>query len=76
MQIYREITPLEEPDVFVIIDSYNNGFDYPIHNPPEFELNLVLGCSGTRCVGDSSELYFDQDLVLIDTCLFRKWGID
>ncbi len=37
MQIYREITPLEEPDVIVMLDSYHNGFDYPIHNHPEFE---------------------------------------
>jgi AraC-like DNA-binding protein len=76
MQIYREITPLEEPDVFVILDSYNNGFDYPIHNHPEFELNLVMGCSGTRIVGDSTELYFGQDLVLIGPYLFHKWDID
>ncbi len=76
MQVYREITPLKEPDVFVILDSYNNGFDYPIHNHPEFELNLVMGSSGTRIVGDSTELYFIQDLVLIGPYLFHKWDID
>ncbi len=76
MQIYREITPLKETDVFVLLDSYNNGFDYPIHNHPEFELNLVMGCSGTRIVGDSTELYHDQDLVLIGPYLFHKWDSD
>jgi AraC-like DNA-binding protein len=76
MQVYREITPLEEPDVFVILDSYNNGFDYPIHNHPEFELNLVMGCSGTRIIGDSTELYNNQDLVLTGSYLFHKWDVD
>jgi len=76
MKIYREITPLEETDVFVILDSYNNTFDYPIHNHAEFELNLILGSSGTRIVGDSTELFYIQDLVLIGPYLFHKWDID
>ncbi|MCB0650260.1 MAG: helix-turn-helix domain-containing protein [Saprospiraceae bacterium] len=76
MQIYREITPLQDPDVYVILDSVNNDFDYPIHNHPEFELNLVMGCSGTRIVGDSTEMYYLQDLVLIGPYLFHKWDID
>lgn len=73
MQIYREITPLTESDVYVILDSVNNGFDYPIHNHPEIELNLVLGISGTRIVGDSTERYHDNDLVLLGPYLMHKW---
>ncbi len=76
MNIYREITPLQEPDVFVVLDSFNNGFDYPIHNHPEFELNLVMGISGTRIVGDSTERYFDHDLVLLGPYLYHKWDGD
>ena len=76
MHIYREITPLKEPDVFVVLDSSNNGFDYPIHNHPEFELNLVMGISGTRIVGDSTERYFDGDLVLLGPFLYHKWDGD
>lgn len=75
MQVYREITPLQNQDVFVLLDSLNNGFDYPIHNHPEFELNLVMGTSGTRIVGDSTELYHQQDLVLIGPYLFHKWDV-
>ncbi len=76
MQIYHEITPLLKQDVFVILDSYNNGFDYPIHNHPEFELNLVLDCSGERIVGNSTESYTDHDLVLLGPYLFHKWDGD
>ncbi|MEK7256617.1 MAG: AraC family transcriptional regulator, partial [Bacteroidota bacterium] len=67
---------LQEPDVFVVLDSFKNGFDYPIHNHPEFELNMVLGISGSRIVGDSTERYFDRDLVLLGPYLYHKWDGD
>ena len=76
MHIYREITPLKAPDVFVVIDSVSNGFDYPIHNHPEYELNLIAGMSGTRIVGDSTERYTDYDLVLLGPYLYHKWDGD
>ncbi len=76
MHIYREITPLKSPDVFVVIDSVSNGFDYPIHNHPEFEINLVAGMSGTRIVGDSTERYVDYDLVLLGPYIYHKWDGD
>lgn len=76
MQIYTEITPLHETDVFVVLDSVSNGFAYPIHSHPEFELNLVAGISGTRIVGDSTELYHHADLVLIGPYLYHKWDGD
>jgi AraC-like DNA-binding protein len=76
MDIYREITPLKEPDVLVVLDSVNNGFDYPIHSHPEFELNLVVGISGTRIVGDSTERYTHADLVLLGPYLYHKWDAE
>ncbi|MDO8366085.1 MAG: AraC family transcriptional regulator [Saprospiraceae bacterium] len=76
MNIYREITPLKTPDVFVVLDSVCNGFDYPIHNHPEYELNLIAGMSGTRIVGDSTERYADYDLVLLGPYLYHKWDGD
>ncbi|MCC7507686.1 MAG: helix-turn-helix domain-containing protein [Saprospiraceae bacterium] len=76
MQIYREITPLKEHNVFVVLDSVSNGFDYPIHNHPEYELNFVAGISGSRTVGDSTERYADFDLVLLGPYLYHKWDGD
>lgn len=73
MKVFQEITPVTSSDVFVILDSINKGFDYPIHNHPEFELNLVMGSSGNRIVGDSTEKYEEEDLVLIGPYLFHKW---
>ena len=76
MNIHREITPLKQQDVFVVLDSTSNGFDYPIHNHPEFELNLVTGISGTRIVGDSTKRYNNCDLVLLGPYLYHKWDGD
>ncbi len=76
MNIHREITPLRKQDVFILLDSSRNGFDYPIHNHPEYELNLIAGMSGTRIVGDSTERYNDFDLVLLGPYLYHKWDGD
>jgi AraC-like DNA-binding protein len=73
MKVYQEITPVTGSDLFVLLDSVNKGFEYPIHNHPEFELTLVTGCAGTRIVGDSTQTYSDDDLVLIGPYLFHKW---
>jgi AraC-like DNA-binding protein len=73
MKVYQEITPVTGSDLFVMLDSVNKGFEYPIHNHPEFELTFVTGSSGTRIVGDSSGTYKEEDLVLIGPYLFHKW---
>lgn len=73
MQVFRENTPLKENDICVVLDSQNNGFDYPIHNHPEVEINLIMGMSGKRIVGDSTEDYHNSDLVLLGPYLYHKW---
>ena len=73
MKVYQEITPVTGSDLFVILDSVNKGFEYPIHNHAEFELTLVTGSAGNRIVGDSTNKYKDEDLVLIGPYLFHKW---
>lgn len=76
MEFFREVTPLKKQDLCVVLDSVNNGFDYPIHNHPEYELNLIIGISGTRIVGDSTDKYHHSDLVLIGPYLPHKWDGD
>lgn len=73
MKVYKENTPLQDNDIFVLIDSFNNGFNYPIHSHPEVEINLVLGMSGHRIVGDSSEPYSHSDLVIVGPYVYHKW---
>ncbi len=73
MKIYSEITPLKEEHLFVIQKHTNAEFDYPIHLHPEFELNVVINCSGNRIVGDSFSNYKEIDIVLLGPNLYHKW---
>ncbi|WP_421800052.1 AraC family transcriptional regulator [Haliscomenobacter sp.] len=73
MEVFLEITPLKESDVFVVLDAVNNKFAYPLHNHAELELSLVSGISGTRTVGDSTQSYLENDLVFMGPYLYHKW---
>jgi hypothetical protein len=50
---HREIVPVSQEDLFVVLDRPNAKFDYPMHYHPEYELNLVIDSKGKRIVGDS-----------------------
>jgi len=76
MIVYKEITPLTQNDVFVIINSEKIGFDYPIHYHSAYELTLILNSSGNRIVGDSVEKYDVNDLVLIGPEIYHRWDDD
>jgi len=76
MIVYKEITPLTQNDVFIIINSENIGFDYPIHYHSAYELTLILNSSGNRIIGDSVEKYSLNDLVLIGPEIYHKWDDD
>jgi len=76
MILYKEITPLTKHDVFIIVNSENVGFEYPIHYHSAFELTLILNSSGNRIVGDSVEKYKSNDLVLIGPEIYHKWDDD
>ena len=76
MIVYKEITPLTQSDVFVIINSEKVGFDYPIHYHSAYELTLILNSSGNRIVGDSAEKYSLNDLVLIGPEIYHRWDDD
>ncbi len=76
MIVYKEITPLTQNDVFIIINSEKVGFDYPIHYHSAYELTLILNSSGNRIVGDSVEKYNLNDLVLIGPEIYHRWDDD
>ncbi len=76
MIVYKEITPLTQNDVFIVINSEKVGFDYPIHYHSVYELTLILNSSGNRIVGDSVEKYSLNDLVLIGPEIYHKWDDD
>jgi len=73
MKIYREITPLDSREVYGIFNHPDADFDYPLHNHPEYELNLVMNASGNRIVGDKIEKYEGCDLVLLGPYLNHNW---
>jgi len=73
MKIYREITPLNSEDTYAIFSYPNAIFDYPLHNHPEYEINLIMKASGNRIVGDKMEKYHDFDLVLLGPYLNHAW---
>ncbi|WP_234572482.1 AraC family transcriptional regulator [Rhodohalobacter sp. 614A] len=72
----REITPVHADDFFIIMNHVDATFDYPVHYHPEYELNLVMGSSGKRIVGDSINQYSEIDLVLIGPNTYHKWTND
>ena len=76
MIVYKEITPVTQNDVFIIINSEKIGFDYPIHYHSAYELTLILKSSGNRIVGDSVEKYSSNDLVLIGPEIYHRWDDD
>ena len=73
MKIYREITPLNPGDIYTIASYPDATFDYPLHNHPEYEINLVMKASGNRIVGDKMEKYNDFDMVLLGPYLNHAW---
>ena len=71
--IQHEITPINEDDLFIILNHPKADFDYPIHFHSDFELNLVLWDFGRRIVGDSIEPFKEVDLVLTGPNVPHKW---
>ncbi len=73
MKIYKEITPLNPEDIYTIANYPKATFDYPLHNHPEYEINLIMKASGNRIIGDKMEKYHDIDLVLLGPYLNHVW---
>ena len=72
-ELQQEIVPINKDDLFIILNHPNAKFDYPVHYHPEFEINLVMNCTGTRVVGDSEEEFGTSDLVMVGPSLPHDW---
>ncbi len=72
-KVQCEVTPLTEIDLFILLDNHKAKFDYPVHYHSDYELNLVLGTSGNRIIGDSIEPFDTIDLVLIGPRVPHAW---
>jgi len=72
-RIMREVTPVKNDDLFVVLNHLNAKFDFPVHFHPEYELNLVLNSKGKRIVGDSIIEYGNPDLVFIGPNTPHAW---
>ena len=75
-EITQEIVPIAKDDLFIILNHPNAKFDYPVHTHPEYEINLVMDCSGTRIVGDSEEEFSGTDLVMTGHSVPHAWKSD
>lgn len=69
----KEITPIAEDDLFIVLNHPNAKFDYPVHYHTDYEINLVLNASGTRIVGDTEEKFGPVDLVMTGPNLPHAW---
>ena len=70
---HREIVPISQEDLFVVLNRPNAKFDYPMHYHPEYELNMVINSKGERIVGDSVSDFGELDLVLIGPNVPHIW---
>ncbi|MFA5646685.1 MAG: AraC family transcriptional regulator [Bacteroidales bacterium] len=71
--IVREITPLKDEDLFILLNNKQAKFDYQMHFHSDYELNMVCNTAGKRLVGDSMEPFTDFDLILMGSNLPHLW---
>lgn len=76
IKIMREVTPVTNDDLFIVLNHPHAKFGFPIHYHPEYELNLVLNSGGKRIIGDSILDFGDPDLVLIGPNTPHVWKGD
>ncbi|MDE5881471.1 MAG: AraC family transcriptional regulator [Muribaculaceae bacterium] len=69
----KEITPIADDDLFIVLNHPNANFDYPVHYHSDYEINLVLNDEGRRIIGDSDETFTSPDLVMIGPNIPHAW---
>ncbi|MDR1337049.1 MAG: AraC family transcriptional regulator [Tannerella sp.] len=71
--IQKEITPISQEDLFIVLDRPNAKFDYPPHYHSDYELNLVVDSRGKRIVGNAVKDFGALDLVLVGPNVPHAW---
>lgn len=71
--VQKEIVPIVDEDLFIVLNHPDADFDYSVHYHPEYEINLVMNTHGERIVGDSVEPFNSLDLVMIGPNVAHKW---
>lgn len=71
--IQKEITPISDDDLFIVLNHPSAEFDYPVHYHADYEINLVMDTYGERIIGDSVEKFGTLDLVMTGPNLPHAW---
>jgi len=71
--LQREITPLEDGDLFIVLNHPNAKFDYSGHFHSDYEINFVVNGAGKRIIGDYITNYGTLDLLLIGPNIPHRW---
>ena len=69
----KELIPIADEDLFVVLNHPNANFDYPVHYHPEYEINLVMYTHGERVIGDSVCPFGEMDLVMTGPNVPHAW---
>jgi len=71
--IQREITPIGEEDLFIVLNHPHAKFDYAAHFHSDYEINMVINGKGKRIVGDCVAPFSDIDLVMVGPNIPHRW---
>jgi AraC-like DNA-binding protein len=74
--VQREITPIGDEDLFIVLNHPHARFDYTVHFHSDFEINMVINAKGKRIVGDCVTQYEGIDLVMIGPNIPHRWTCD
>jgi AraC-like DNA-binding protein len=70
--VFEKIYNLKDAS-FKVMFLETETFDHPLHYHPEFELTLITAGSGHRFVGDHTDTFVSNDLVLLGKNLPHCW---
>lgn len=74
MKLIQEYVSLTRENPFLVSIFDHPDLSYPFHHHKDaYELTLTLGLSGTRMIGDHTEQFMDNDLVLMAPGLPHCW---